>query len=72
MNFAQQCSAALDAANRAAHPFVPSLAQMEAALDPVVRDLAAMPADDARRAIRATFRHEGLMPVALAMFKDRS
>lgn len=60
--FAEQCTAAYTVAVTEAHPFTPSRAQIEAALDPLMRGLNP-------DYIRATYNRTGIQPIALEMFK---
>jgi hypothetical protein len=69
--FQSRCAAADDAAWKAAHPFVPSPAQYEEALAPLVAELCLMGQPDAREYVRKTFTLRGLMPLAVDMYKRR-
>lgn len=67
MSFAQLCADAYARALTRAHPYVPSMAQLEESVQQVVDSLEQRP--DAQDFIRASFAPSGLMPMALVMFK---
>lgn len=65
--FAQMCNDAYLTAQASAHPFAPSRAQMEEALQPVA--LAVRRMENPGAFIRATFAPSGLMPLCVAIVK---
>lgn len=69
--FAKRCTEACDAAWEQAHPFVPSMAELEQSLALLVVDLCAMERTAAEAYIRATFHGRELQPLALKLYKDR-
>ena len=71
-SFSIEVAWAYDNAWRDAEPFVPSRSQIEAALQPVIDRLKAMPREDAVEFIRATYALRGAMPMALDMFKTQT
>ena len=69
--FAQEVDAAQAAAVNAAAPFVPSRAEREAAMHPLLARLLAMPDEQAKQYVRETYRGPGTMDaVFVQMFKD--
>jgi hypothetical protein len=69
-SFSDRCAAANTDAWDKAHPFVPSRAQLETALAPLLLDLAQMGPEAAWDYIGETFKIRGLMPLAVRMYKD--
>jgi hypothetical protein len=69
-SFSDRCAAANTDAWNKSHPFVPSRAQLEEALEPLLRDLALMGSEAAWEYIGQTFKIRGLMPLAVRMYKD--
>jgi hypothetical protein len=68
MSFAQLCNDALLQAQRDASPFTPSRAQLEQSLRPVLSAVRAQ--QDHQAFIRETFAPVGLMPLAVALYKQ--
>ena len=71
VSFAERVLHAMAEAKRVSAPFVPSRAEYEFSLSPLVTELVAMPREESLAYIRATFNHNGYEGVALAMFKER-
>jgi hypothetical protein len=69
MTFKDDCQQAEWAARDAAYPFTPSRAQHEAALQPLVSRLLAMPSSESVDYMVASFEVSGLMPLAVSMYK---
>lgn len=69
-NFTQMVDSAYESAIAAAHPFTPSRAQLEAAMQPVIQKLLAMPRNEAMACISANFRGAGSYDAfALMLYK---
>jgi hypothetical protein len=68
-SFASSCNRAYAVALNKAAPFIPSRAQLEEALQPIVNRLESMDRREAATWINATFRHVGCEGLVLQMWR---
>jgi hypothetical protein len=67
--FQERCEEAYKASAEAAHPFVASIAECQEALEPLISDMIKMSDAEVRAYVHASFKVEGLMPMAIQMYK---
>ena len=70
-SFASCCNRAYDAAAKKAAPFIPSRAQIEEELQPIVDRLESMDRTEAADWVNASFRHAGCEALVLQMWRVR-
>jgi hypothetical protein len=72
MTFAERIETATQSAHKASAPFMPSIVEIENAIQPIIVDLLTMPKNEAWHYIVSSFSHVGYQARAVRMFAKQT